>query len=181
MTDPISIIMDERDRICRGGCPPSTSRDPNARTSTISPPQEDLDSQSASISVTASHDSNEKADSSLEEALEALKLDETEQEGMFRALATVFQASELREASVNFSNPQDGADFWTTLQNADSAERVGARDAPSLLAVKAGLEHLQWFQPQLLLPALKILADGSRDGSSPDASRFSDVYGLTWL
>ena len=113
---------------------------------------------------------------SLDAALSSLTLCDPEADRMFRALATIFEASQLHDARIAF-NLQPGDDVWTLLQRADSYEEQGLKDIPSLAAVKNVMEQMLLLHSQFLLPALRIVADKSREGlfQTPFRSRLQKL------
>jgi len=100
---------------------------------------------------------------SIQIALESLRLSSSEQEGMFRSLATIFRNAQEQEGSVSLDS--GGAEaVWTSLQRADASSRHGLQDTPALRVTRDILEQMLWNQSRLLVDAAKILADTSRDG-----------------
>ena len=116
---------------------------------------------SHSPAASPNHESSTVA--SLDAALGSLTLCDPDADRMFRALATIFEASQLHDARIAF-NLQTGEDVWTLLQRADSYEGQGLKDIPSLAAVTNVMEQMLLLHSQFLLPALKIVADKSREG-----------------
>ena len=113
-----------------------------------------------------STDQESSTAASLDAALSSLTLCEPDADRMFRALATIFEASQLHDARIAFNNLPAGDDVWTLLQRAVSHEGQGLRDVPSLIAVKNVMDQMLSLQSQFLLPALRVVADKSREGSS---------------
>ena len=153
--------MEGTGSISRDGSP-SLEAQLDAPPAPISPSQR-TGSRSPSLEPEKLLTTEESDHSSLEEALHALSLDERITDRMFRALATIFHASQLQDARITF-DPLQGEDVWTLLQQADVAESQGLRDVASLVSIKNVLDQMLWYHSQLLLPALTIMADASRDG-----------------
>lgn len=118
-----------------------------------------------STSSAALPDKESSTVASLDAALSSLTLSEPEADRMFRALATIFEASQLHDARIAF-NVSPGEDVWTLLQRADSYESRGIRDVSSLIAVKNVMDQMLVLHSQFLLPVLRIVADRSREGLS---------------
>ena len=121
--------------------------------------------ESSSSSNTATVLSNEGSitAASLDAALSSLTLSEPSADRMFRALATIFEASQHHDARIAL-DASVGEDIWTQLRHADSQEGRGIQDLQSLIAVKNVMDQMLLFQSQFLLPAAKLVADKSRDG-----------------
>lgn len=101
---------------------------------------------------------------SLEEALASLSLGANGTTNVFRALASIFQASQMHEGNIGIWKLDDGREIWGVLRHANELETQGGRDVPSLTAVKEVLDRMFSASSKLLLPALRIIADASRDG-----------------
>jgi hypothetical protein len=99
---------------------------------------------------------------SLEDSLESLSIEAHASKGMFRSLASIFQASQMHDGSVDRTEPY-GSNIWAILRYADQLEAQGGRDISGLNAVRAVLDQMALTSSQLLLPAVKIIADASRD------------------
>lgn len=104
--------------------------------------------------------------SSLDVALGTLTLSEPTADRMFRALGTIFEASQLHDPRIAVNVPP-GEDAWAVLQRADSYENSGYMDIPSLVVVKDVMDQMLLYQSQFLLPALRLIADKSREGFAP--------------
>lgn len=70
----------------------------------------------------------------------------------------------MHEGNLELEQTTDQGDVWATLRRADELEGLGVRDVASLATVKAVLIRLLASSSRLLLPALRVIADGSRDG-----------------
>ena len=104
---------------------------------------------------------------SLDAALSSLTLSEpTADNRMFRALATIFEASQLHDARIALDN-SSGDDVWTLLQRADARDAEGLSDIQSLAAIKDVMDQMLLLRSQFLIPTLKIIADKSREGCFP--------------
>ena len=156
-------IMEETTSISRDGFPSSEAQYDVPLAPKLPSPK--TGSPSPSLELESKPPTDEFDQLSLEEALDALSLDDRKSDRMFRALATIFRASQLQESRITFDALQ-GEDVYTLLQQADVAENRGIQDAAPLISVKNVLDQLLWFHSQLLLPALTIVADASRDGKS---------------
>jgi hypothetical protein len=126
--------------------------------------KEQVDIPSAKRS--SQYDRNKTADahsslSTLEDELSLLSL---ENNTMFRALASIFQATHMHENHLNIDHLKDGSDTWAILRHGDELERQGIQDITSLAAVRETLDKMLVVASRLLLPALRIIADGSREG-----------------
>lgn len=127
-------------------------------------PKEQVDIPSAKRS--SQYDQNKTADahsslSTLEDELSSLSLDNNT---MFRALASIFQATQIHESHLDIDHLKDGRDTWAILRHGDELERQGIQDLTSLAAVRETLEKMLGVASRLLLPAIRIIADGSREG-----------------
>lgn len=138
---------------------------PSNSTPDISPPESGT--ALASSATVSNPDSTTEA--SLNEALGRLKLVESTSDRMFRALATIFETSQLHDGRIDL-NVSPAESIWTLLQRADDDEDRGERSIPPLIAVKNVLDQLLWLHSQFLLPSLRIVADRSRDGEFSPAT-----------
>lgn len=98
----------------------------------------------------------------LEQTLASLHISSDIPGTIFRDLASIFQASQLHGPDIALTQP-NGDDIYTILSCANTAVEDEKHDAAALIAVRAVLDQMFFARSQLLLPALKIIADASRD------------------
>lgn len=145
----------------------------DSNNATASPPDdptlEDYQSQRSDQQLNPSS----SVSASLEDALSSLSIQHPPPGQMFRSLASIFQASQMHEGRIDLRQQIDGSDIWTILRRADESSSQGARDVPALVAVSGILSQMLWYGSQLLVPAIKVIADASRDGAYTSSTALS--------
>jgi hypothetical protein len=151
--------MDPLGHITQAG-PPQVSKDVDHHTSNSSPTlskQEIAPENSATVA-----DSETSSQASLDAALGSLTISESNTDRMFRALQPILEASQAQDGRVDLLvSPAES--IWSLLERADALEHEGVREIAPLMAIKSVLDQLLWLQSPFLAPALRIIADRSRD------------------
>jgi hypothetical protein len=101
-------------------------------------------------------------DATLAQTLRSLSLVDNAPGTMFRLLASAFHASQTHEGQI-ILEPIGDSDVWTVFRQADEAESRGERDVATLRYVRGILDQMSSTGSQLLLPALRAMADASRE------------------
>ena len=160
--------MDPTPSISTDGVP-SDNRAPQSNVLSTTPTNEPdpylETASSAPLSGTnQTHAPLSSTDQSLENALASLSVEQTRPNEMFRALASIFQASQMHEGRLDLEQQENDTDIWTILQRAEESSNQGLQDVAALVAISGVLTQMLWYGSQLLLPAVKIMADTSREG-----------------
>ena len=153
------------DHIMKHELPQSEAQDAAHSTPDHSTAPSESGTALASSAATPSKLDHTTPEASLNEAFSLLTVAEPSSDRMFRALATIFETSQLHDGRIDL-NVSPAESIWTLLQRADAEEEQGAQPVPPLIAVKNVLDQLLWLHSQFLLPSLRIIADRSRDGLS---------------